>query len=402
MSRFEIAFRTVTPTFCRGRDEQAAEIRAPSLKGQLRFWYRAWQPLAVNGPADGPWSEARVMGSSGASPRMRTPAERTLTDDRRDERRRVPFGQSPFLLRIAADGSPKTVSWQEIERSSPRGSRSRVAGVRYLGFSFRPTASDRRDHRAIAEEVSFRVHNSFPREPSDEAARGLVAAWWLLGHLGGLGARARRGFGSLSIESWSWPGREELLSELPLASRASGGSAWQTALVRGLQVLESWLDPALSWPGLYPHPHLGPSAEVVVQADPAWRRHLDALEAAGQSLAIGRRSHRGPPREVDGRVSVGLPLETGKGPSKSWRPGSFRGHRIESDVHASPLHLHVGAFRGGFGLCWTRLAGPVPGLGEYRVREERSRRTLREEAPDTLGELVRSLEGRRWLFGGGR
>jgi hypothetical protein len=141
---------------------------------------------------------------------------------------------------------------------------------------------------------------------------------------------------------------------------------------------------------------------VVVGVNPGWKRAADALEAAGRTLAVGRREHRGRPGPVDGRVTVGLPLETGRNPARSWRPGSYQTHRVETDRHASPLHLSVGAFQGGVGLCWTRLAGPVPGLGGYRVREERSRQTIRDEAPDTLGALVRSLEGRRWTPGGAR
>ena len=37
----EAVFRVVTPLFLGGADGTEAEIRAASLKGALRFWYRA-------------------------------------------------------------------------------------------------------------------------------------------------------------------------------------------------------------------------------------------------------------------------------------------------------------------------------------------------------------------------
>lgn len=138
----------------------------------------------------------------------------------------------------------------------------------------------------------------------------------------------------------------------------------------------------------------------MIDGEGGWRRAEDALESAGQRLAVGRREHRGPPGPVDGRVTLGLPLTTGLGPKRTWLLGAFRRERIEGgDRHASPLHLHIGAYRGGFGLCWSRLSGPVPGRGDYRVVVDGSRETIRAEAPDTLGNFVAALDGMRWTPG---
>jgi CRISPR-associated protein Cmr1 len=376
MTAFELSLRTVTPAFCRGADASAAELRPPSLKGQLRWWYRAWHPLAVLGPGDGPWAEGRVMGGTEAH-----------------------TGQCPFLLRVFEE-EPRTISWQQIEQTAPRGSRTETGGIRYLGFAFREIGRNDPPHNAIAENVAFKVVHHFPRREAvtDEVACGLIAAWWLLTHLGGIGARSRRGFGSLVLDGWSWPGQEKYLDYLPVPSQASTARGWQNALMLGLDVLRGWRGSG-DWPDAYPQPYLGSGASVVVQTDTSWRRAADALEQAGKRLAAGRREHRGDNREIDGRVTVGLPLVTGRQPTTSWRPGSWRTEPIESDIHASPLHLHVGAYGGGFGLIWTRLAGPVPGLGQYRVQNDRTRGSIREQAPDTLDALVGSLMGTRWTAG---
>jgi len=383
VSRFEITLRTVTPTFCRGHDQAAAELRAPSLKGNLRWWYRAWHPLAVAEPPLGPWSEARVMGDTTSQ------------------------GQCPFLLRVETESPVRTITWREYENRAPKGSRDRPGGIRYLGFAFRETKKKEREgesgngpHQAIAPGTRFKAVHQFRNPIGDEAAKGLVAAWWLFAHLGGLGARSRRGFGSLALERWSWPGREELLRALPLPAEADDVDDWTALYEKGLDSLESWHTTEGSWPRNHPHPHLGRNTTVVLDRQSGWRTADDALEKAGQALAAGRREHRGPLGPVDGRVTLGLPLTTGHRRDREWLPGAYQREPIEpSGRHASPLHLHVGAFRGGFGLCWARLSGPIPGLDPYSVRIKSGGDTIRDQAPNTLDNFVAALDGIRWKPG---
>ncbi len=224
MTKFEIALRTVTPTFCRGNDPAVAEVRAPSLKGQLRWWYRAWHPQAVARAPLGPWSEARVMGDT------------------------VSQGQCPFLLRVEIAEDMKTIPWRDLENRAQRGSRVKVGGIRYLGFAFRKARKDPVDHHAIAAGTEFKAVHQFRRPIGDEAARGLVAAWWLFAHLGGLGARSRRGFGSLALASWAWPGRDELLAQLPLPSQARDAESWEASVEEGLDTLDRWRAPGVHGP----------------------------------------------------------------------------------------------------------------------------------------------------------
>lgn len=39
--RIDATYRVATPLFCSGADPNRAEIRLPSFKGALRFWWRA-------------------------------------------------------------------------------------------------------------------------------------------------------------------------------------------------------------------------------------------------------------------------------------------------------------------------------------------------------------------------
>jgi CRISPR-associated protein Cmr1 len=357
----EITLRATTPVFCRGKDGETPELRVPSLKGLLRWWYRAWHPHAVAGPVDSPWIEARVMGGT----------EKHI-------------GQCPFMLRVEHTREPRPVSWNELRSSFPP-ARDRISGLNYLGFAFRPTREVRQDQKAIADGTEFSALHHFPHGIGEEAAKGLLAAWWLLGHFGGLGARSRRGFGSLAIMEWKWPSHEEALRSLPLGYRTPNSQAWPAGLIAGLETLRSWRAGA-DWGHPYPHPHIGVDSRLAIQAR-NWSRAAAAHDQAGSDLAIWRRDYR--ERGVlDGRVTFGLPFK-GEKPA-TWRREPFEG---SSDIHASPLHLHVAAFNQGraFGLTWFRLSGAVPGRGEYRLA--RGGETIQATAPDAIGAFMTHLDG---------
>ncbi len=373
MNKLVIDLRVLTPAFVRGADPARPELRAPSFKGQLRWWYRAWNPLAWK-PGQA-WSEGRVFGGT-----------------------RQGEGQCPFTLRLREVPRFEPVSWRAFSASAPRGNRRGPGGLRYLGFSLGMRQHGVAvDHRAVPAGVRFKAVHLFRAEPGREQARGLLAAWWLLAHLGGIGARSRRGFGSLAIEGWEWSGHDELLAELPLPFQATRAEDWARALVDGLDVLERWAPKRGGWPAMAPN--LGPGTEVAIDGR-GWRSIEEALEDAGRRFATWRMGHRAPPNRIEDRVTIGLPLVTGRGPRRrSWRPAAFRTERVKSDRHASPLHLHVGAWRGGLGVTWSLLAGPRPGLERYRVHELEGNRTYREVASDILPGFVSGVAGPRWSAG---
>ena len=374
MSRLEIDLYLSTPAFVRGAYQDKPALRETAFKGQLRWWYRAWNPLACQLGQN--WAEGRIMGGT-----------------RKSE------GQCPFTLRLGDVSNVKTISWSEIARNADRGDRQHPGGLRYLGFSLGMKKDGiSPNHHAVAPELQFKAVHIFRKEPSTEQVQGLLAAWWLLAHLGGVGARSRRGFGSLVIEGWRWPGQEERLGELPLPGLAPDGAHWVRDMVSGLEVLERWAPARSGWP--VTAPNLGPGSEVVLQK--SWPRAVDAHEQAGRDLSAGRRAHRGAAGAIDDRVTFGLPLETGKSRRRSWRPGAFRTEPIQTDRHASPLHLHVGTWRGGAGLSWALLAGPRPGLEHYRVREMRAGKILREQAGEAVDAFVGSIRGARWKASRGR
>jgi len=195
--RLDVTYRVTTPLFLGGADgRDAAELRPPSLKGLLRFWFRA-----VALPRLGSWQavsrlEKDLFGS---------------TD-----------GQAAFLLSLQRLEEPVLVDAGQTW--------GRQDGLNYLGYGVVDRGNTVRAYLKEGFLLAFRLvsRRNIPQDQADLLVQSAKA----LGLLGGAGARARKGFGSLSLESlrmddeeqWQVPqdaaelrGRiRELLSELRL------------------------------------------------------------------------------------------------------------------------------------------------------------------------------------------
>jgi len=152
--------RVVTPMFLGGANpNDAPEFRPPSVRGLLRYWYRAL--LGARGEADPTallQASAQVFGSAETASTVR--------------------------VRIPGAGSPEMMSPPELLKGEGRS---------YLWHFIQAGDNDR---PGIRPGTPFEVHLSVvPRRagPSPEGAlEEAVRAFWLLVHLGGLGTRSRR------------------------------------------------------------------------------------------------------------------------------------------------------------------------------------------------------------------
>lgn len=174
MHRLEITLRAVTPMFLGGASEFApSEVRAPSVKGGLRFWYRAIDPdfgKQVNAANANSFSwEQTLLGSSDA-------------------------GQSGVLVRVSR------VRAKHGAKGDGRWDRTMTA---YLGYG--PITRDRNARRSqttrayLESGTEFVVTLLFKPTVGQESRRRIGRALWALVTLGGLGARSRKGFGSVQV-----------------------------------------------------------------------------------------------------------------------------------------------------------------------------------------------------------
>jgi CRISPR-associated protein Cmr1 len=196
-------YRAVTPLFLGGAENTAeAELRPASIKGALRFWWRALQWGTVDTVAALKEKESDLFGSSEVR-EEKTPAGKTLYKG----------GQARFLLTITEHQHPDPLPVGDI--LSKDGSSAVLAsskptdrvgdGARYLGYGLmeafdgKNTKGGRLTRPCIAAPFAFTVRIAFRKDVGDQEIEEIKNALKLLGLCGGLGSRSRRGWGSLTL-----------------------------------------------------------------------------------------------------------------------------------------------------------------------------------------------------------
>ncbi|HEY8343745.1 MAG TPA: type III-B CRISPR module RAMP protein Cmr1 [Bacillota bacterium] len=169
--RWEATYKITTPIFLAGAEqEKTPELRPPSFKGLLRFWFRA-----VALPKVGDWKEVQKL-------------EKELfgSTDR----------QSSFFLDLKIERADKI----------PLSDFNDKFGLIYLGYGLFRNGKQRPYYRGNSI-FTLRLLSK-KRKITEEAKFLLPLALKALGLFGGAGARSRRGFGSLSLLSLSLDGEK--------------------------------------------------------------------------------------------------------------------------------------------------------------------------------------------------
>ena len=186
-AELKASYRIVTPMFLGGADQRCdGSLRAPSVKGALRFWWRAINWPCFRATTDDERAlralhaeEARLFGLAA-----------------NEEDGRQTGGQGCFLLTVRPVGAGHL---RVVPAGDVHGSLKKVTAARYLGYglmgAFGASAA-KLERDCIVEDQKFEVRLRFRRqiEPS------VVDAVKALGLLGGLGSRARHGMGSIALE----------------------------------------------------------------------------------------------------------------------------------------------------------------------------------------------------------
>ena len=180
----EATYMVTTPLFCSGSRPDQPELRLPSFKGVLRFWWRA---LA--------WS--RLQGDLAAIQREE------------DEIFGSTEQQSRLTMRLVAPVSLPTVNVDHVLTEADTGTVV-GEGARYLGYGVmeafasrnRGTIAGQLTRSCLAPPFEFTVRMRV-RDLSGEEVLTLIFALMAVGTLGSMGAKSRKGYGSLTLLSWS-------------------------------------------------------------------------------------------------------------------------------------------------------------------------------------------------------
>ncbi len=162
----------ITPCFCGGAEpEKQAEIRAPSIRGQLRWWFRTLGGFKSLAPMPVRDQEAMIFGSTAG-----------------DEGK-----AGKLVVRVT---SPRLAS-QTANADDLKAGMNTPLG--YALFPLRPFGNSDAKRGHLKEGSSFHVSILWRGQPQLwEPIRALMAVW---AHLGCLGFRGRRAFGATELKS---------------------------------------------------------------------------------------------------------------------------------------------------------------------------------------------------------
>lgn len=225
----EATFRIVTPMFLGGADNQPDGIRPPSIKGALRFWWRALN-----------WGRFRMECEGDSNPNRKAlqklhTKEAHLFGAAADEES---GGQGVFLLRVR---SPQIME-QDPPAAERNGGEDYLRGRGLKGRKCLPAG------REFTISLLFRPARKREDAASDRAS--VIQAVKAFGLLGGLGSRARRGCGSVAMlslqgaqEEWRAP---ETLEEYDASVRKL---MQQEHLLSGRPPFTAFFNGAMLWYG---------------------------------------------------------------------------------------------------------------------------------------------------------
>jgi CRISPR-associated protein Cmr1 len=344
----------VTPVFCAGADPNGvSEIRPFSLRGALRWWYRAidgdfakWEPFVFGA----------TTGTGHSSP-VALQVRRWVQDTESLKKQLTPKKQ---LTLQPAQGS----------------------GAAYLGYTFYLSKNHRKAIRPERGIVPLRLAWQWqPRERQDQerVRRAWAASLWLFGHLGGLGSRSRRGYGTLALTRWS--GWEEC-AHLPPAHGAASAQEWKQRLQHGWKKIRQWFHP----PTDAEHQHLGRDLNVWLWKEgfASWHEALDDVGGLLQTFRKRAEIHK--PEIL---AAFGLPIQ-------------FRNHspkRVSPEGYnraASLLQIRVIQINGKYHPLVWRADGPlVPSQKPPKLKYEGNYSEQRQPPTDwdrALNQFLKKIQ----------
>lgn len=183
---FEI--ETITPMFLAGADQGKAELRAASIKGLLRFWWRAIR--AGTNMNELSKEESDIFGAP-------------------DEK----IGGSKFSIRVTQPDKEPLPRFISQGRPDP------------VGYMFYSTFMQKgRERPCFPEGSKFNIILS---SGHDNYLKTAAASLWALIYLGGLGTRTRRGAGNMVVTNIDDTSR--ILSSIGLDFLPKGSNSEETA-----------------------------------------------------------------------------------------------------------------------------------------------------------------------------
>ena len=358
----------LTPLFLGGAEarEKPPEVRVPSIRGAMRYWYRALLGGSSLLQNDNPLItlhklEGEVFGTTdyGASLTVRQERANDLPYEIFQKDRAIktpqgdymPTGKDYLLWSMASTGKPGTSRFQSARQYIKPGAKFGI---------------------------------SLSTKLNQDALNKGVAAFWLLTNLGALGSRSNRGAGSLQVfkpEEAPIPFRLcQSLHELQNYLKIGINKCLETIGESGWPVLQESFIPEFD----ILHPQAS-EIWVVSKDDTGWATYLDALNGLGEKLRdfrthlhpLGKKDHdavlewftRGGEGPQINRAVFGLPIPfrySEGGPSDVIIPEN--GDRRNSPLQIRITQLTTGKYVGVLVLFKSRF---LPAEKKLQLQERK-------------------------------
>ncbi len=386
MKRCNLELEFVTPAFLGGAEPASTcEWRAASVRGQLRWWLRAVAGGAFGGDLDEVRQvETDFFGSTGQASRVRV---QTLGTPKTLSKGEQAWGRKLGDQQLAEQWGlePGHPDWQSTlnRLRSPW----QVNPLLYLGYGCLEFQKGRGNGVKLARPclapeghpvLRFQWNVRPGRRPTSQDVPELWdhTVWaWL--HLGGIGSRCRRGFGSLRLrtaegvpDSWQSGDRDSFVTRaqrlLQFASQPTTGGhepRW-SHFSRHSAIYIAFGDGHESWDEAMVHAGGWLMAFRRRYGYPRDVRHGYSSLADRDYTWAKQAGRRQPPEALPDRAGFGLPLPFGRRPEQivSWgSPG-------DDNRRASPLLIHIARFGGRFFPVLTHL--PAQMLPNGRKQEK--------------------------------
>ncbi len=183
MQTIEASFEIVTPMFIGGGDDDV-ELRPPSIKGALRFWWRALH-----------WGQCLQEANQNNNAALKILHQReailfgaAVKDDK--------YGQGKLQLRLKLEKNLK-----EAQLPNPSIGQTYLLGQGLYHFK------NGLLKKALDANQSFTIRLKLADDVKPEAVLNTLLLWGLLG---GLGSRSRKGWGSVAIRSLKYTGKSDI------------------------------------------------------------------------------------------------------------------------------------------------------------------------------------------------
>jgi len=358
MHEAKIRLRAISPLFMRGADQRKAEFRSASVKGVMRWWFRA---LAGNYVTSDELREKEglIFGSAGGR-RSRVIVEaRALS-------RPVP------IYNGAQINENSWLEWQENKkgdsynvrtgRVSPREKKAKEqdkTGLQYLFFSIKLLA--RRGKLVTFYEPNSKFEVTIKSHDS-KAYEAAMASLWSAVALGGFGFRARRGAGSLWFD-----GKNGAMEALGLPTVLKSPNGLEKGIQRAIELVgnaigkeELQAEPIVDYPTLTENSSAVAVLNLEAKEDPRYalmefqEKYKSFRRRRSENDKKDKRENSQNNKETEKdniarKITFGLPIV-------KWNlKKEYIGYKARKARRASPLLVSVKPFGGSYRVVLVKM-----------------------------------------------